>query len=310
MLLPGPGRPRPSVLDGFDHRDPTRPAGRERSAAAASEVVAAGEAAWAAIRAAHPEVPPAVVVLGSGVERGRLVKLGHWWGSQWRAGAEARGEVLLAGEALHLAPEAVFEVLLHEATHGLCAARGAKDTSRDGRYHNRRFRAAATEVGLVVGRVDPHGWARTRLGPEARVRYAEAIAGLGRTMRLARALPGRPGTGAGVEAGGGGAGSEAGEGRRPPKGPAAECGCGRKLRMARAAFEQGPVTCGVCGEDFTHPRRAERALGVGRPAGPEAAPAAGRTRAPGVDLRTVGLPVTGEERPDAPERPPTPELGW
>ena len=36
------------------------------------------------------------------VERGRLVKLGHWWGGRWLADGNIRGEVLLAGEALHL----------------------------------------------------------------------------------------------------------------------------------------------------------------------------------------------------------------
>ena len=116
----------------------------------ASELVAACEEAWAAIQRRHPEVPDAVIVLGSGVERGRLVKLGHWWGGRWIADGAVRGEVLLAGEALHLAPEAVFEVLLHEAAHGLNAARRIQDSSRGGRYHNVRFKATAEDLGLVV----------------------------------------------------------------------------------------------------------------------------------------------------------------
>lgn len=51
--------------------------------ATASALIAACEQAWAEIRRHHPDVPHAVVVLGSGVERGRLVKLGHWWGGRW-----------------------------------------------------------------------------------------------------------------------------------------------------------------------------------------------------------------------------------
>src|SRR5207248_9599573 len=70
--------------------------------ATASAAVSAFEAAWADIQRHHPELPEVVIVLGSGVERGRLVKLGHWWGGRWLAGGEVRGEVLLAGEALHL----------------------------------------------------------------------------------------------------------------------------------------------------------------------------------------------------------------
>src|SRR5438445_536455 len=83
--------------------------------ATGSALVEACERAWSDIRVHHPDLPEVVVVLGSGIERGRLVKLGHWWGGRWLADGEVRGEVLLAGEALHLTPAQVFEVLLHEA---------------------------------------------------------------------------------------------------------------------------------------------------------------------------------------------------
>ena len=136
--------------------------------ALASELVGACEAAWQAIQRHHPDVPDVVIVLGTGVERGRLVKLGHWWGGRWIADGNVRGEVLLAGEALHLPPEAVLEVLLHEAAHGVNAARGVKDASRGGRYHNVRFKTTAEELGLVVEQMRPYGWARTSIGSAAR----------------------------------------------------------------------------------------------------------------------------------------------
>src|SRR5205823_5098049 len=145
-----------------------------------------GEAAWSAIQAHHPELPDVVIVLGTGVERGRLVKLGHWWGGRWVADGAVRGEVLLAGEALHLPAEAVFEVLLHEAAHGLNAARGVKDTSRGGRYHNAKFKTTAEEVGLAVRPLPPYGWARTTLSAESAERYAPAVAHLAEAMRIAR----------------------------------------------------------------------------------------------------------------------------
>src|SRR3546814_3919518 len=121
--------------------------------ATASALVAACEEAWAAIQQHHPDLPAVVIVLGSGVERGRLVKLGHWWGGRWVADGQTRGEVLLAGEALHLTPAQVFEVLIHEGAHGLNAARGIKDTSRGGRYHNKRF-AAAAQIGRKSTRLN------------------------------------------------------------------------------------------------------------------------------------------------------------
>ncbi|MDQ3462338.1 MAG: hypothetical protein M3471_04790 [Actinomycetota bacterium] len=246
-------------------------------AVAASNLVAACEAAWAAIQARHPQVPDTVVVLGSGVERGRLVKLGHWWGGQWRVGGEARGEVLLAGEALHLPPEAVFEVLLHEAAHGLNAARGIRDTSRGGRYHNANFKAAAAEVGLKPGRMDPYGWARTALTPSTAEHYAEAITGIEAHMRLARGLPASRGVG--VEGNGmdgldrDGAETEGSEGRDRERTTqrAAECGCepARKLRMAPSVLARGPVVCGLCDSAFAVPNQAEHLAGAsaGAPTG-------------------------------------------
>jgi len=246
---------------------------------AASDLVAACEAAWHAIGARHPGLPDTVVVLGTGVERGRLVKLGHWWGGQWRVDGQARGEVLLAGEALHLEPEAVFEVLLHEAAHGLNAARGIRDASRGGRYHNQHYRAAAAEVGLRPRRMDPYGWARTELTPATAEAYAEVIAHIGTEMRLARGLPGnsQQGAGAGEDGPGPGGGADgAGGGEARAKQRAAECGCepARKLRMAPSVLALGPVVCGLCGDGFDVPGAELYPAGV-EPAGREPGAAAG-----------------------------------
>ncbi|MGH9036118.1 MAG: DUF6166 domain-containing protein, partial [Acidimicrobiia bacterium] len=160
-------------------RPPVSPDGPVE-AANASALVAACEEAWAAIQGRHPDVPDAVIVLGTGVERGRLVKLGHWWGGRWLADGNVRGEVLLAGEALHLPAAEVFEVLLHEAAHGLNAARGIRDASRGGRYHNQRFRMTAAALGLRVEQMRPYGWAKTTLTLAATEDYAAEIASLGR----------------------------------------------------------------------------------------------------------------------------------
>lgn len=220
--------------------------------ALASALVAACEAAWGAVQDRHPEVPDAVVVLGTGVERGRLAKLGHWWGGRWLADGQVRGEVLLAGEALHLPAEQVFEVLLHEAAHGLNAARGIKDASRGGRYHNANFKAAAEEVGLAAAQTPPYGWARTALRPETAERFAPTIARLDDAMRIARRL--EAGVQISTEAEGergalGEGGRAGGRGGAARNGPA-QCGCGRGMRMAPTVLAAGPVLCGICGTAF------------------------------------------------------------
>lgn len=226
----------------------------------ASDLVVACEAAWRSIQANHPELPPVVMLLGTGVERGRLVKLGHWWEGRWLADGDLRGEVLLAGEALHLKPEDVFEVLLHEAAHGINAARHTKDTSRGGRYHNARFKKTAVEVGLTVEQMNPYGFAKTSVPPETAARYSTAIDELAAAMRIARRVP-RSALGAGESeqqlGGGQDGGAMDGEASRAKVKPA-ECGCGRRMRMAPSVLARGPVTCGVCGSEFVVDREATR----------------------------------------------------
>ncbi len=226
----------------------------------ASDLVVACEAAWRSIQANHPELPPVVMLLGTGVERGRLVKLGHWWEGRWLADGNLRGEVLLAGEALHLKPEDVFEVLLHEAAHGVNAARNVKDTSRGGRYHNARFKKTAIEVGLAVEQMNPYGFAKTSVPPETVARYLGEIEQLSAVMRIARRVA-RSALGAGDSDQQIGAGQDGGavDGETPrSKVKPAECGCGRRMRMAPSVLAKGPVTCGVCGSDFVVDRDATR----------------------------------------------------
>jgi hypothetical protein len=270
------------------------PAAREEvdAPAVASELVAACEAAWRAIQRHHPDVPHPVIVLGSGVERGRLVKLGHWWAARWIADGEPRGEVLLAGEALHLPAPQVFEVLLHEAAHGLNAARGIKDASRGGRYHNRSFKATAEEVGLTINSLPPYGWGKTELGPDATQRYADEIEAIATAARIARKLTSRtPTAGDGTPGRDEGAGTTEDRGR-DPAGPAM-CGCGRRMRMAPSVLARGPVVCGLCGEAFaTQTRAASRPL----PTAPAEHPSPNAEITP---LHTVGATAASSTTPSA-----------
>ena len=249
-----PDRPALHVVASADAPTGEPTAGGATDPATASALVAACEQAWTDIQRHHPDVPHAVVVLGSGVERGRLVKLGHWWGGRWLADGEVRGEVLLAGEALHLPAEQVFEVLLHEAAHGLNASKGIKDASRGGRYHNKRFRATAELVGLDVAAMPPYGWARTTLTADTVGKYQEAIDRLGDAMRIARSIERPAALGSEeTEAGGVGAsddGARSGEEAGSRRSGAAVCGCGRRMRMAPSVLAAGPVLCGLCGSEF------------------------------------------------------------
>ncbi len=112
--------------------------------------------AWADIQRYHPELPDL-----------------------------AAPESLIGESSSACGAELSFERLLHEAVHGIAAARGVRDTSRAGRYHNRRFLAIAEELGLDHPE-EPHpssGFSLVTLNPEAKRRYRPTIERLQRALK-------------------------------------------------------------------------------------------------------------------------------
>ena len=70
---------------------------------------------------------------------------------------------MISGEGLRRTPRDVLGTLLHEAAHALADARGIKDTSRQGRYHNTKFKMLAEELGLTVDHDPTIGWSVTTI---------------------------------------------------------------------------------------------------------------------------------------------------
>jgi hypothetical protein len=207
--------------------------------AAASAVVAALERAWSAIRAHHPDVPQVIVVLGAGSETRRgLFKWGHFAAARWQVADTNRPEVLVSGEGLKRGARAVLATLLHEAAHGLANTRGVKDTSRQGRWHNRRFATLAGELGLQVAKDSKTGWSQTSLTDRLAGRYADQLIGLDAALQLWRHTE-----------------RQLGPATVTHNLLAGSCECGRKLRVAKATLEQAPIICGACKERF-EPERA------------------------------------------------------
>jgi hypothetical protein len=142
-------------------------------------------------------------------------------------------------------PGPSFERLLHEAVHGVAAARGIRDTSRAGRYHNRRFLAVACELGLDHP-ADAHpstGYSLVRMRPDTQRLYSPTVTrlqsaldahfeGLNETRSVFLGPAARFGT--------------SGGGMRVK----AVCGCGRNLRVVRSILVKAPIVCGACGEPF------------------------------------------------------------
>ena len=123
--------------------------------------------------------------------------------------------------------------LLHEAAHGLAQARGVQDTSRQGRYHNRRYATLAGELGLEVASVEPIGWSATTVPDITAAAYAGQLENLAAALVLWRRQEHRLGTGP-----------------RSRNLLAAACGCGRRIRVAKATLAEAAILCARCEEPF------------------------------------------------------------
>jgi len=235
-------RTRPQTTDGsgIDADASTE----QTSGRISTPMVAALEQAWADIRTRHPEVPPVVMVLGAGSigSAAAGLKLGHFAAMRWHtdhadAAAGEQGEqlaeVFVGGEGLRRGAADVLGTLLHEAAHALAHMRGIKDTSRQGRWHNARFKALAEELGIEVSKDPRIGWSSTTLPAATREAYADTINVLGAALRLYRA----------AEITGAGAGKTSSP-------PPCVCDCGRRIRVAPSVLALGSIRCGVCGTGF------------------------------------------------------------
>ena len=200
---------------------------------AASRILKVLEDIWLEIRRWHPEIPPAVIIIASGTD-GKQTRLGHHAPGRWNAAGEQLTEIMISGEGLRRSPAEVLGTLLHEAAHALAHARGIKDTSRQGRYHNKHFKTHAEELGLTVTHDDRHGWSASTITPATQTAYARQVDALTQAMTLWR--HGETITGATP--------------RRNSNFIAATCPCGRSIRVAASTLAEAPIICLACGEKF------------------------------------------------------------
>ncbi|WP_196776824.1 hypothetical protein [Haloechinothrix halophila] len=219
-------------------QDTESPVDADVSTRISTPMVDALEQAWADIRERHPELPPAVIVLGAGSigSRSGALTLGHFAAMRWHTdtdGSDQLAEVFIGGEGLQRGPAGVLATLLHEAAHALAHTRGIKDTSRQGRYHNTKFKAVAEEVGITVTKDPRIGWSPTDLPDTTRNDYAHTVEVLSEALRLYRR---RENTDSGTT--------------KTSNPPPCVCQCGRRIRVATSVRDAGPITCGICGTNF------------------------------------------------------------
>jgi curved DNA-binding protein CbpA len=200
---------------------------------AASRILKVLEDIWMEIRRRNPEIPAVVIIIASGTD-GKHPRWGYHAPGRWNVAGEQRTEVMISGEGLRRSPAEVLGTLLHEAAHALAHARGIKDSSRQGRYHNKQFKAHAEELGLAVEHDDRNGWSASTITPAAQAAYARQLDALAQAMTLWR--HGETITGATP--------------RRNTNFIAAICPCGRLIRVAASTLAEAPITCAACDGKF------------------------------------------------------------
>lgn len=131
------------------------------------------------IRKAHPDVPDNIVfVLASG-KSGRGNVHGHFAPSSWKDGHH---EILISAESLARGAEATLGTLIHELAHARANLAEIRDTSNNGRYHNKKFKKLAEEMGIELDLAPTIGWSVTTLPQATADKYATGLARLAKSL--------------------------------------------------------------------------------------------------------------------------------
>jgi len=73
----------------------------------------------------------------------------------------ATHELNLSADYLNRPIENIVATMIHESVHLYCMQAGIKDTSNNGVYHNKRFKAIAESKSLIISRHEKYGWTIT-----------------------------------------------------------------------------------------------------------------------------------------------------
>ena len=146
-------------------------------------------------------------------------------------------ELNIAAEVLNYAIEETLDTMIHEMVHLYCRENGIKEVSRNGTYHNGRFKAEAEKRGLTCVKCGQYGWKTTP--NDKLVEYA--MSRDWNEIRIGRnsGTPIRTGaTGTGAHTG-----TTAPEGKHPSSTRKLQCPCCKNSVRATKAVN---ILCGDC----------------------------------------------------------------
>ncbi|MEU7243408.1 hypothetical protein [Streptomyces sparsogenes] len=194
-------------------------------------------AVWDAVRNTAPDVPDARIAAADtpptsehGPDRWAMDNDGVVTG------------LVVSAETLREGPEATITHLLHEAAHLLCWQRGIKDTASGGIYHNKRYLAAADEVGLRwpedAARASSAGFSAVVMPQETLDVYSTYVKPLAAAIEQTLPYLATPATARTVRVN-----------RLTLQ--CKKCTPPRKIQVSRTVAAAGPIVCGVCNTAFT-----------------------------------------------------------
>ncbi|WP_406324098.1 hypothetical protein [Streptomyces niveus] len=196
------------------------------------------DALWVHLRSALPELPIVRFIVSPGTSTS------NHGPERWRReGDDLVSGIVITADRLEAGPEEVLAFVLHEAAHLLNWVRSIEDTTMRGAYHNGRFVEAAAELGMGwpdgQERDRARGYAGVTMTASPRQRYVDDLKALG--AAIPQVLPHLT------------VPPVASPGAKRPDRANLECKCEppRKIRVSRTVAALGPITCGVCGHDFT-----------------------------------------------------------
>ena len=152
-------------------------------------ILSALDSALSIIRETNPSIPTALAVV---ISTGRGKFHGSFQASQWED-TDGTGQVLgkrhelvMSSESLARGGRDTLVTLIHEAMHAQAHATGVKDTSRQGRFHNDKFRTLAEGAGLTCAKDSGGSVTTTGLQSWAEKLYAPVIAALDEVLTTHR----------------------------------------------------------------------------------------------------------------------------
>ena len=89
-----------------------------------------------------------------------------------RSDKESKYEINISAEYISMPIECTIDTMIHEMIHLYCRENNIQECSRNGKYHNKKFKELAEKCGLKVYKTNTYGYNTTHEGNDKLTEYA------------------------------------------------------------------------------------------------------------------------------------------